>query len=153
MITYQEEEFGPMLYEELHPLLEKHYEEVAVFQEHIKLNPDQEFYQMAQDTGRLHILTARDRGRLVGYTVTMVSRNPHYKDHIYAVNDVIYVDPEYRGGEVAPEMVLKLEEIMEKRDVSVMTFHMKTFKPFESLMDMMGFEDTERVYYKYIGQD
>lgn len=153
MIKYQEEGFGPALYEELYPLLEKHYEEVAVFQEYIKLNPDQEFYQMAQDTGRLHILTVRDQGKLIGYTVTMVSKNPHYSDHVYAVNDVVYVDPEYRGGEVAPEMISKLEEIMEEKGVSVMTFHMKTFKPFQSLMYMMGFEDTERVYYKYIGQD
>lgn len=152
MITFQEEKFEDV-YEEMEPLLLDHYKEVEVYQEHIDFNPDIEFYQMAQDTGRLHILTARDRGDLIGYTVTIVSRNPHCKDHVYAVNDVVYVDPAYRGGAVAPDMVSKLEEIMEEKGVSVMTFHMKTFKPFESLMYMMGFEDVERVYYKYIGKD
>lgn len=151
MYTYQEERYTDVI-EEMKPLLEDHYEEIALYKEHIKLNPAYDAYEMMAAAGMLHIFTARieETNELVGYTVTFLQYHPHYKDHKYAVNDIIFVKPEHRHGEVAPEMLDRLEALMLADDVSVMTFHMKTYKTFETLMDSLGYNKAEYIFSKYI---
>ena len=149
MVRFEEEKFEYII-DEMKPLLEKHYDEIAMYKDQISLNPNYDLYKIMDDTGSLHILAARDGTVLVGYCVTFINYHPHYKDHVYAVNDVIYIDPGYRHTSVAPEMVSELERLMMEKGVSVMTFHMKTYKPFESLMEMMGFDKAEYMYSKYI---
>lgn len=153
MISYQQEQIENT-WSELEPLLHEHYKEVAMFQDKIKLNPDKAFYEHAQDAGRVYLHTARttkDR-QLIGYAATMVHVNPHYQDHTYAVNDVVFVLPEYRDGQVAPTLVAMVESDMKRLGCSVMTFHMKEHKPFRSLMKHCGFEMKEELWAKYIGE-
>lgn len=151
MIEYNEEKFEEVI-EELKPLLNDHYEEIAIYQDKIDLNPNYEMYKALEDLGNLHVLTARDEGRLVGYCVTFIQSHPHYIDHLFAANDILYIMPDYRHTELAPNMLNVLEEIMKEKEVSVMTFHMKTYKPFETLMDFLAFDKTEHLYTKYIGE-
>ena len=152
MITYQEEQFNDVI-DEIKPLLEEHYHEVAMYKDRIELNPNYDLYEIMNRTGNVHIFTARDseaNNALVGYCLTFMQQHPHYKDHVYAVNDIIYVAEPYRHTEVAPEMISRLEKAMLAEGVSVMTFHMKTYKTFETLMDSLGFEQFEYLYSKYI---
>lgn len=152
MITYQQERYADVI-DEMKPLLERHYEEVAAYKDRIKFNPDYAGYEAMDALGILDIFTARDtdaNNALVGYCVSFVNAHPHYSDHVYAVNDVVYVDPDYRHGEVAPEMISRLEKRLEEMGVSVMTFHMKTYKPFRTLMESLGFDEIESMYSKYI---
>ena len=151
-ITYQTESYHDVI-NEIKPLLEDHYEEVAMYKEHIEFNPNYELYLHMDQTGDIHIFTARDQdvgGAIVGYCVTFMQHHPHYMDHIYAVNDIIYVADEYRHTEVAPEMIMRLEKEMQDEGASVMTFHMKTYKPFRTLMESLNFEEAEILYSKYI---
>lgn len=152
MITYQEEEYAEVI-DELKPLLVDHYHEVAMYQDEIELNPNYVEYGALAGLGMLHILTARDEGKVVGYVVSILNHNLHYMDHLFCVNDVLYVDPEYRHTEVAPNMLSELEAIMREKGVSVMTYHMKVFKSFETLMDLLGFDHAEHLYMKYIKED
>ena len=149
MTEYSFEKVDDIL-EEIEPLLEEHYQEVAMYQEHIAFNPNYDVYRVMEEMGSCLVYTARDGGALVGYVVTFLQNNPHYQDHIWAVNDIVYVCPEYRHTEVAPEMLQTLEAELKERGVSVMTFHMKTFKPFETLMGALGFDKAEYMYSKYI---
>jgi GNAT superfamily N-acetyltransferase len=150
MITYQVEKFADVI-EEMKPLLQMHYEEIAMYKDRIALNPDYAAYQAMADLGMLHIYTARDSSRdLIGYCVTFIRPHPHYQDHIYAMNDVVYVAKEYRHTEVAPELISQLEKELQTKGVSVMTFHMKTYKPFRTLMDSLGFDCAEELYTKFI---
>ena len=84
--------------EDIKPLLEKHWELVALNQGAIKLNPDWEKYAELDAAGILRIFTARDQGKLVGYCVLVVSQSMHYKDHVFANNDVVFVLPDSRAG-------------------------------------------------------
>ena len=149
MVRFEEEKFEDII-DEMKPLLQEHYKEIAMYKDKISLNPNYELYQAMADAGTLHILAARHGTVLVGYCVTFVNKHPHYNDHLYAVNDVVYLDPAYRHSAVAPEMIAELERMMLEKGVSVMTFHMKTYQPFETLMDFMGFEKAEYLYSKYI---
>lgn len=152
MIKYQVESFD-QVEQEIKPLLEEHYQEVAMYKDRIELNPNYELYRHMDQTGDIIIFTARDQDAndaLVGYCVTFIQRHPHYSDHLYGVNDIIFVADPYRHTEVAPEMIHQLERKLQEEGVSVMTFHMKTYKPFRTLMESLGFEEFETLYSKYI---
>ena len=147
MITYQAESIEKIL-DELKPLLEKHWEEVAWYKEDIKLNPDYDRYLQLDLMGLIHAVTVRDDGKLVGYNINFINNHPHYKDHTYAVNDIIFLSPEYRKPGLASTLILITEKLLKEIGVSVVTIHMKTDHTFEGLMDHTGFERQEYIYSK-----
>jgi GNAT superfamily N-acetyltransferase len=150
MITYQVEKFKDIK-DEMVPLLEAHYLEVHAFPGLIAFNPAYALYFDMEERGVFHTITVRDLGVLIGYCCAFVYPNLHYFDHLYAVNDVIYVDKEYRHSNVAYNLVRFAEHTYRDMTASVMTFHMKCAIPFKSLMDSRGFEMKEHLYMKYIG--
>jgi len=151
MITYQEESFAEML-EEMKSHLDEHYTETETYQDKVPLNPDYDAYQVLEDLGALSVVTARDDEKLVGYCLTFMNMSPHSKDHLFATNDMIYVERDYRHTAVAPELMSMVESVMQDNDVSILTFNMKTHIPFESLLDNLGYDRVESVYSKYIGK-
>lgn len=150
MITYQVEKLIDII-DELKPLLENHWEEVAWYKDKVKLNPDYDKYLEMDSTSVLHIVTARDEDVLVGYDINFLLPHGHYSDHLYAINDIIFLKPEYRHFGVAQEMVEYAEQELKNLGVSVITFHMKVAHPFHSLMEATGYQTQEYTYSKYIG--
>ena len=98
MATTYQQEFLLSVKQEIEPLLEEHWNEVSNNRDVIKLNPDWDTYYILEEQGMLHIFTARDNGKLVGYFVTITRLNIHYKDHLFAANDAIFIKKEYRKG-------------------------------------------------------
>lgn len=150
MLKIQEENLKDCI-EEMKPLLAEHYKEVAVYQDKIEFNPDYERYLDMNVLGFVRVFTIRDEGKLVGYSLYLLNPNIHYKDHLYAVNDVIYVDPEYRGSTAAYRLMKLSEKTLKAAGVSVMTIHMKTYLPFERLCQAFDMDKVEYLYMKYIG--
>lgn len=138
--------------EEAQTLLKNHWEEIALNKTKIKLNPDWEVYNSLYQSGQLGIYTARKEEKLVGYFVVIATPNPHYKDHIFAVNDILYLAPEHRKGFVGAKLIKFAEKDLKELGVSVLTINTKVHKPFDSLMEHLGFGLIERVYSKYIGE-
>ena len=149
-MKYEAENLRDIL-EELEPLLKEHWEEVAWYKDKIKLKPDYEKYLGMEDQDKLLVTTARDNGKLVGYNVNFIAEHFHYSDHVYAVNDIIFVHPDYRHREVSAELINYTEELLKWKGVSVITLHMKPEHAFESLAKYCGFAKQEYVYSKYIG--
>lgn len=149
MIEYQFEKVDDVL-EEIEPLLEEHYAETVPYPDRVVLNPNYDMYRLLEQADALVIYTARDLGAIVGYAITVLQPHPHSQGHTYAANDMIYICPEYRHTELAPEMLKNLEEHLKERGVSVMTFHMKAIKPCETLMSGLGYQNDEVLYTKYI---
>lgn len=133
---------------DIKPLIEKHWAETEPNQDTISLNPDWVEYARLDAAGILHIFTARDEGRLIGYCVVMISRSVHHKEHIFASTDVIYVHPKYRQGSTGSDLIKFAEKHCKDGGVSLMTLNMKTEFPFDKLMLRMGFNLIERVYHK-----
>src|SRR5699024_275904 len=97
MSLYYRAEPVARVWGELLPLLEAHYHEVAHYQD-IPLCPDRERYEAVEANGMLRLYTARDdAGALVGYAVFFVQTNAHYATSLQAVQDVLFVHPDYRG--------------------------------------------------------
>lgn len=137
---------------ELIPLLDKHWELVALNQGEIKLNPNWKEYANLDAAGILRIFTARDNGKLVGYFVLMLSKSIHYQDHLFATNDVIFVLPDSRAGATGYKLIKFAEEHCREAGVSLMMINTKVHIPFDSLMVGMGFDLIERVYSKFLGK-
>jgi GNAT superfamily N-acetyltransferase len=150
-IKFQRENLASIQHE-IKPLLEEHWEEVAVNKDKIKLNPNWEVYAYLETAGSLGIYTARKDKELVGYFVVIAEAHIHYKDHIFASNDVVYLAPAYRKGMVGANLIQYAEQDLKKLGVSVLTINTKVHRPFDSLMERMGFSLKERVYSKYLGE-
>lgn len=149
-VKYQQE-FLDSVVEDAKGLLESHWEEVALNKDKIKVNPDWDAYYALQDQGKLNIFTARDEGVLVGYFVVFVSPHIHYKDHLFAKNDLIYLKPSYRKGFVGVKLIKFAEKCLKEDGVSVMVVNTKNHRPFHKLMMFLGFSPSETLYSKYIG--
>jgi len=137
--------------EDLKPLFEKHWEEVAICKEKIKLNPDYAKYKAMQGTGMLAMFTARDEGRLVGYSVFFMMPHMHYQDHTFAMNDIIFLLPEYRDTMIGAELVTFAEAQLKTVGVSYISYHFKAHLPFGKGFKFLGYDHAENMFGKYVG--
>ena len=150
MILYHVEKLKDCASEAM-PLIEAHWQEIALHQDTIQLNPNWQQYFRLEEEGKLHVYTAREDEKLVGYFVMIVVPHLHYSDHSFAHNDVIYVDPEYRKGFTAWRLIKFATEQLELAGVSVMMINIKRHKPFDKLLQRLGFTETESIYSKRLG--
>jgi GNAT superfamily N-acetyltransferase len=148
-MKYQIEKFSDMM-NEGKPLFRKHWEEIARNKEIVPLDPDWEKYLRMEDAGFLHVATVRDGGKLIGYCIDIVSSHLHYRHDLFSINDVIYVEPDYRGKGVGVRLIkFSLAGLMQI-GVSVAHMHMKLDHDFGALMERLGYHEIERIYEKVL---
>src|SRR5258708_32849001 len=83
--------------EEAKPLLQKHWDEIAFYKD-IPLSPDYDLYLKLESAGVVKSFAARNGdGKMIGYAVYLLQKNPHYKESLWAKQDIIFVDPDHRG--------------------------------------------------------
>tara|TARA_R110002012_G_C11628943_1_gene609635 strand:+ start:1217 stop:1669 length:453 start_codon:yes stop_codon:yes gene_type:complete len=140
------------IYDELLPLLESHWKEIALNQDKIKLNPDFNRYRMMQVSGACRIYTARDEGVLVGYFVVLLSASLHYSDHVFANCDIIYIKPNARAGMNGARLIKYVEKDLSDIGVSLLLINTKAHAPFDRLLERLEYNMIERIYSKYIGE-
>ena len=134
---------------DLEALIPSHYKEVARNDLFEKLNPDWEFYKMAQKQGILKVFTLRlaEDLKLIGYWFFYVRQNPHYKDVTSAADDILFVSKEYRGKQVHTFMKTCLEEL-KAVGVQTVVVHCKVAFDLEPLYTSLGFEPFEKNFIK-----
>jgi len=147
MMKFQRE-LAQDVFEEMIPLLKKHWEEIAHFKD-IPLNPDVELYYQMEDAGTLRVYTARtEEGKLVGYCVFFLRNNLHYRSSFQALQDVLFIDPDHRGM-FGAKFILWCEGQLEYEGVQVVFQHIKvaTQKTVE-LMKRLGYEPIDIILGK-----
>lgn len=150
MILYHVERLADV-FDEIQPMLENHWQEIALHKDSIELNVNWPAYERMDEDGRLHICTAREGDKLIGYFVNIIVPHLHYQDHLFSHNDVIYVDPEYRKGFTAWRLIKFATEQLTIAGVSVMMINIKRHKPFDQLLRRLKFTETESIYSKRLG--
>lgn len=135
---------------EIEPLLEQHYKEIALNKDIIKLNPDWRAYAQLDAINGLRIYTARKDGKLMGYFVVVVSRSLHYKDHLFANNDVIFLTKTARKGLTGLKLVKYAMESLKAEGVTKLHVNTKMHQPFDPIMERLGFEEIETVFSKVL---
>lgn len=148
-ITYQQESLVTCK-NDAKDLLEKHWEEIALNKGVIKLNPDWETYHDLEDAGALKIFTARDNNKLIGYFVVICRKHLHYVDHVFAFNDILYLAQEYRKGRIGTKLMKFAESCLKEDGTSVLVVNTKRHKPFDSLLEWLGYKHTENIYTKLL---
>jgi ribosomal protein S18 acetylase RimI-like enzyme len=130
-------------------MIRAHWNEVGAHRDIIDLNPDHNRYINAERMGMLHILTARDGHKLVGYFAMMVMAHPRDKSVTIGAQEFIYADPAYRREQLGPmledEALARLEELK----VNMAFFREKEGRSGAHLR-RRGFEPVETTFVKVL---
>lgn len=143
-ITCATETYAQVI-DEIKPLFNAHWCELALNQDAIELDPDYEYYELMDRADRMLVVTARDNdGPIVGYAVYFIDRHKHYRQHKWAVADIIWLHPDHRRGRVGDGLLAFVEQALKVRGVSVMHTTSKTAHPaLARLLDHRGHEMIE----------
>lgn len=128
---------------EAQTLLEQHYQELTLHKEHIRLSVDWDKYYKLESIGGFVLITARDEGKLVGYSAFFVSSHIHYKETKVAMNDVLFLHKDYRKGSTGIKLIKESEKIMKDLDVSKIVWHVKLSNDFTPILKRMGYISEE----------
>jgi GNAT superfamily N-acetyltransferase len=116
MISYQVEKWSSAV-EEMRPLWEQHYSEIAYDQAEIPFFLNEAFYLAAETSGILLFVTVRDNGKLIGYSKNLLSRHPHHASSLFCFNDSYFILPEYRQGWIGVHLFRYAEDRMREAGV------------------------------------
>ena len=144
-ITFQREFSGPLLHKELFPLLTAHYDEIAHFKD-IKLKPAFDRYDDLEERGALRVFTAREDGRVVGYSIYIITHNLHYSDSLQALQDVLFLIERARAGLTGFKFIKWCDGELAADGVQVVMHHVKKSHDFSPVLERMGYTKIESVY-------
>lgn len=151
MLIFQKEKWKDVI-DEMKPLLPRHWEEVAVDKDKIRLDPDYERYAKLCDDDVLFCFTARtEEGELVGYLWAFVQYNLHYKQSLCAFFDVYYLAPEYRQGFSGINLFAEAEKCLKEMGVEKMFTGTKLLRDVSKIFQYLKWRPTEQSFTKYIG--
>lgn len=94
--------------EELKPLFDPHWKELALDQERVPLSPNYPEYLKREAEGTVLCVVLRERGAVVGYFVGFVAPALHYQTTLTLTMDLYWIHPDYR----AQDSLSQLEEDM-----------------------------------------
>ena len=151
MIKLQVEALSEALIMEIMPLLDKHYNELALDQEHVKLNPIWSRYAAAAVADELLVVTCRKEGVLLGYFVGFVSPSLHYETCLTCAMDIFYIDKEYRKGSLGIKLFRKVEKELRGLGVQRWIVGSKVHADASKLFERLQFGKIETIYSKWLG--
>lgn len=135
-------------FEEIAPLMKRHYLEVAHYQD-IPLQPNFDRYIEIEKAGNLRTFTARDEyHRLLGYAIFFVNFNMHYSDSLQAVQDVIYLEKSQRGHGIGKDFILWCDQKLSKEGCQVVYHHVKDKHNFGPLLEGIGYRKVDLIFAK-----
>tara|TARA_R110000744_G_scaffold12907_6_gene38051 strand:+ start:686 stop:1138 length:453 start_codon:yes stop_codon:yes gene_type:complete len=136
---------------DIKPLLIKHWEDIALDKDAVKLDPSWEMYDYLANHGNIHVTTVRnDDGVMVGYCVYILSRAMHYATETYADGDIFWLDPDYRKGTIGIRMLKAAEKSLATLGVTKVLNKVKLHKDVGKIFEHLGYSAIERVYAKRI---
>lgn len=151
MITTQIESFIERL-EELKPLFPRHWEELALNQDKVPLDPQYEIYFARERAGELLLMTVREDAALIGYFIGFIAPGLHYRTCLTLTMDIFYIWPEARGKGAGFDLFKAVEAEAKRRGVQRMMVGSKLHKDASFLFEKLGYEEVERYYSVWLGE-
>lgn len=162
MITYTVESLSEIR-GDIESFLPRHWEEIALSKEIIKLNVDWMKYEVLDKTGVLKIVAVRDdsyktydpnnnvdRSKLIGYYIGFIVENPHYKGYKMGQTDIYYLDPEYRKGHIGSSLFKYVESMFKNLGCVKLITSTKIHKDASYLFKHLGWTHVENIFTKDI---
>jgi GNAT superfamily N-acetyltransferase len=102
----------------------------------------------AQD--KLLCITARMGDDLVGYSVFLITRHPHYVSTVFASNDVIFVREDLRASRLGLALIRASEREAKALGVRKLTWHVKFTNDVGQLLGKLGYNRDELIMGKLL---
>lgn len=147
MIAFRQELLCEVV-QEAQPLLEAHHAELNG--DRMLLDPRWQDYALLEQLGRYAVFTARDDGRLVGYSAFYVNRHMHSAQFTNAQNDVFYVDPAKRSGMLPARFLRYTHDQLKAIGAQRVGYLCKLTNNLRAILHRLGFEDDEIAVGKMI---
>lgn len=139
------------LTEEDRLLCVEHWEEIAPHKATIPLAPAWDRYAKMAEAGVVHLTTARDGTRLVGYAVYFTVPHIHYASSLTAFADVLFMRPEFRHGATILRLLKVAETSLRGMGVQRVIQNVKVNKDWGVILTRQGYQHFENVYQKLLG--
>lgn len=141
--------------EEMKALFPLHYEELALNQDKVPLDPQWHAYTAKEDAGQTVYVTLREAGQLLGYIVSFVAPGLHYQGCLTAHMDILFVRPDRRDAAARGVLMMidTLEAELRRRGVQRWFMGTKLHKDIGAIFRRKGFEPVEMTYTKWLGSE
>lgn len=137
--------------EDLKPFFPLHWEELALNQKQVPLDPQYGIYLAKDAAGEVMLVTLRKAGEIVGYFVGFVGPGLHYKTCLTLTMDIFYVVPAHRGDGGGFVLFKVVEVEARRRGVQRMFVGSKMHKDASFLFEKLGYELVETFYCAWMG--
>ena len=133
---------------ELKEIIGQHWEKLALNRDKVPLEPRWDVYRNIEGNGELSFVTLRDRGKMVGYWITIVGKSLHYGTCLDANMDIWNVLPGYELG--ARHLGRAMKEELKRRGVNRSFVGEKIHRPCGKLYRALGYTPVETTYSLWI---
>lgn len=151
MLTAQVESLAEHL-DALKPFFPLHWEELALNQRQVPLDPNYDSYLARDAAGEIILVTLRKSGEIVGYFVGFIGPALHYQTCLTLTMDIFWVRPEHRGEGGGFVLFKEVEREARRRGVQRMFVGSKCHKDASWLFQRLGYEEVERFYSCWMGE-
>lgn len=129
--------------EEVQPLLDLHYDELCLNKDLAKLAPRWDVYTEMERLGCFVVFTAREDGRLVGYSAFFLQPHMHYSGFVVAQNDIFYIAQEHRRGTTALRFLRYSETALKELGAQKLVYHCKYSNNLAPILHRLSYRDEE----------
>lgn len=150
MTTIQTEPMVPAI-PEIKQLIGLHWIEVAGYKDQIPLDPDWDRYAELEAAGNIWMATAREEGRMVGYSIFFVGPMLHYKSTVLASNDVVFLHPLHRKGRTTGMRLIKYSHEEMRKRAQRIVWHLKVAHDWGAILKRLGYKHEENLMGMYVG--
>jgi hypothetical protein len=128
-------------------LTEDNVKETGFKQLEADFKPSLKQYVGLQNIGMLRCFLAFHDEKLIGYCVMIIAKHHHYGGKLWATQDVLYLDPDYRGITSIKFIKYIDERLREEKDI-VISRTVSVRKDYSRVLIKLGYGELERVYVK-----
>lgn len=116
----------------------------------LSLAMDMDIYATLEKLGKLHVVTIRKDGKLVGYHVAIVTTHLHHKHDLHATTDFFYILPEYRSGWLLGKLLDFIEQDLLLYGVVRFMSGTRLNKDASAIYKRRGFKEIEKIFAKVL---
>lgn len=147
--------------EELKPLFDPHWQELALDQDKVPLDPQYPVYFERENVGQVLLVVLREAGKVVAYFVGFVAPALHYQTCLTLQMDIFWLHPDYRDADSLTQMEahmlsMQLFEAVrdeaKRRGVQRVFYGSKLHKDASRVFEELGMVEVERYYSAWLGE-
>lgn len=149
----QPESIDAMLSDGLRELLLAHWHEAEVNRHTVPLAVDWDHYRAMEAAGTYRAVSAREGGRLVGYSSFSLTRQARYMHSLVAFGDVLYLEPGARRGMNGVRLIRETVKALKDSGAVRVTYGITTTarvgrrgKTVADLFERMGYTKTGEIF-------